>query len=168
LSAHANTPASADVGGDWRWSVELALSFPDWVAAGVFGIQPEGPITTARCAMTGTMTLIQDDDTFTGTSLITGGGCLTRGGQAFMGIVAPEAIVDGRITGRSLGWRQVVAGGLVACRLHAVIADEQAGLATVLDGGGPCIVPGHPKLDDPFDPPPGGTQSILSWTAVRP
>ncbi len=167
LSPQVNAAASADVDGDWLWTVELALSVPDYVAAGVFGIQPEGPMTRARCAFTGTMTLAQAADAFTGSALITAGECVTRGGQTFVGIVAPEVIEDGRIRGHSLEWRQLVAGGLVACSIHAVITEELAGTATVLEGAGPCFVPGHPRLNDPFDPPPGGTQTILSWTAVR-
>lgn len=168
LGVQANSAPSADVGGDWLTTIELALTFPDWVAVGVFGIQPEGPITSARCAGPGIMTLAQNGDAFSGTAMITGGGCVTRGGQTFVGLVTPEAIVDGRIAGQSLTWQQLVAGGLVECSMHAVIAEAEAGTATVLDGGGPCVVPGHPSLADPLDPPPGGTQTMLSWMAVRP
>jgi hypothetical protein len=168
MSAHAG--AAIDVSGDWLWSSEEKLSFPVWVAQGIFGIDPEGPTTQARCTATGTMTLEQVDRIFSGVSVRTGGECVTPGGQVFSGVTggASEPGFDGEINGRNLSWQEFVAAGMVACSMRAVISAFDGTTAIELSGGGPCIVPGHPKSVIPLDPPPGGHQTILSWSATRP
>jgi hypothetical protein len=162
--------SGADVAGDWQWSQELVLILPAWAAQGIFGIQPEGPTTYSRCSATGAMTLSQTGSTFTGTSQATSGQCVTKGGQIFLGVAPaqPQPIVGGMIRGRSLQMHRIGAGGSVDCTSHGVITEVQDGEATALKGGGPCIVPGHPKSNVPLDPPPGGVQTVLTWTAVRP
>lgn len=168
-TTHANAPA-IDVSGEWVWSRELSLIFPVWVAQGVFGIEPEGPSTSARCTGSGTMTLVQNGSSFSGVSQNTEGQCVTRGGQVFPGVAPdlPQPVEDGVIRGRSLNLHLIAAGGSLDCTSHAVVTELDGGTATALRGGGPCIIPGHPKSAVPLDPPPGGTQTILSWTAERP
>ena len=157
-----------DISGEWVWSQELVLILPAWAAEQFFGIQPEGATTHSRCTGSGTMMLVQTGDSFSGSSQSTAGQCVTRGGQVFAGVGAgiPQPIVDGKIQGRSLAFHRLGAGGSVDCLYHAVIS-LTGSLATELAGGGPCVVPGHPKSTVPLDPPPGGTQTVLSWTAVR-
>ncbi len=167
-SARAYAGPAADLGGDWNWTSEEHLTIPDWVAVAIFGIQPEGPTTSARCENSGTMSLDQTDASFTGELFRTTHQCVTRGGQIFQdpAAFAPRAVTDGRIRGRSVRLR--LDGPLVECLYHAVISDIQGGVATALDGGGRCIVPGHPQSDVPLDPPPAGTSKTLDWEAVRP
>lgn len=166
--AAANAGAAVDVGGAWVFTREEQLTIPDWVAVAIFGIQPEGPVTIARCTSSGTMTLSQTDATFTGVSMRTAHQCVTRGGQPFQdpAAFAPVPITDGRIGGSAV--RFLHDGPLVDCEHHAVISDVQGGVAVALDGGARCVVPGHPKSDVPLDPPPAGTSKTLDWQAVRP
>lgn len=168
MSAHAG--AVIDVSGDWLWTQEEKLSFPAWVARDIFGIDPEGPTTQARCTVTGTMTLEQVDDAFSGVSVRTGGECSTSGGQVFSGSESggPRPGFDGQIHGRNMAWQELAAGGTVACSMRAVISAIDGTTAIELRGGGPCVVPGHPKSVIPLDPPPGGHQTVLSWRATRP
>jgi hypothetical protein len=168
MSAHAG--ATIDVSGEWLWSREEMLSFPAWVAEDIFGIEPEGPTTHARCTGTGTLTLEQVGGTFSGVGQGTDGECITSGGQVFSGAApgAPRPVFDGKIHGRSLEWQELSAGGSVACSMHAVISEFDGTTAVALSGGGPCVVPGHPQSMIPLDPPPGGHQTVLSWSATRP
>lgn len=165
MSAHGG--ASIDISGDWLWSREEHLIFPAWVAELIFGIQPEGPTTSARCSGSGTMSLVQTGNTFSGVATSEGGQCTTRGGQVFAGVAPNEPIVDGQIRGKSVRFHLIGAGGSVDCAMHAVISEIQAGTASALTGGGHCIVPGHPKSPIPLDPPPGGVQNEASFTANR-
>lgn len=157
----------ADLDGDWTWTSEEHLTFPDWVAVAIFGIQPEGPTMSARCENEGTMSLDPSGPGFTGELLFTAHECVTRSGQTFQdpGAFVPREIVDGILSGRSL--RMLVDSPLVDCELHAVIGDAVGGLAVALDGGGRCIVPGHPQSELSVPPPPAGTSKILHWNAVR-
>lgn len=166
---HAQNSARYDVGGSWKWSREEHLTFPAWAAQGIFGILPEGPTTSARCEGSGTMTLVQVGSTFTGLSDNTAHECVTKGGQVFQD---PEAsttttIADGELHGRSL--RMLLDNEIVDCRYHAAIKDVEGNTAVVLEGGGTCIIPGHPQSEAPIalDPPPAGTSKALSFTAVR-
>lgn len=159
---------ATEIGGDWMWSREEILTFPAWVAGAIFGIEPEGPTTTARCQGAGTMSLSQTDDTFDGMMVQTAHECVTSGGQVFQdpAAFAPVAVTDGQIRGRSLHF--MLDGPLVDCPYSGVIAGVENGVATALSGRGRCILPGHPASDVPMDPPPAGTSVTLSWTAERP
>ena len=167
------TPVAADsptqdVSGTWNWTRVDNLAFPAWVAEDVMGIQPEGPITHARCEVAGTMTLVQTGATFSGILMATSQQCVSSGGQLFQEttIFAPTAIEDGRVVGRSLGFR--IDAVLIDCRYHATVASVEGALATALKGGGPCLVPGHPQSEIPADPPPGGRSVTRDFAAWRP
>lgn len=156
-----------EVGGLWNWSREEHLTFPSWVAQAIFGVNPEGPTTTARCVGSGRMTLVQVGSTFTGLLDKSVHECVTKGGQVFQDPVgfAPTPIVGGKLQGRSLS--MLLDGAMVNCRYHAIAKDVDGNTAVKLEGGGTCIVPGHPKSDVDLPPPPAGTSKTLSFTAVR-
>lgn len=160
-------PALIDVGGTWSWSRTEHLTFPAWVAVGIFGIEPEGPTTTARCEGSGRMSLVQTGATFTGQILATANECVTRGGTVFANppVFTPDDIKDGKVHGNSIS--MLIDDQEVACIYRAVATDTDGNQAIALKGGGACIVPGQPKSQVPLDPPPGGTSTTLSFTAVR-
>lgn len=159
-------PDPIDVSGSWSWSKFEQLTFPAWVAVDIFGIEPEGPVTTARCEGAGTLSIVQDGQTFTGTSLTTAVSCETSGGQLF---VDPTSFipspVTGTVSGRSV--RFTSDGVVVDCDYHAAIRSVAGGTATQLSGGSRCVLPGHPQSEIPADPPPGGTSGSLFWSASR-
>ncbi|HSJ30535.1 MAG TPA: hypothetical protein VK933_03815, partial [Longimicrobiales bacterium] len=166
LSAHG-ADAAIDVSGEWLWSDRERLILPEWAATLVFGIQPEGPRTSAICEGSGTMTLVQEGAVVSGEWVRTSQQCVTRGGQVFDSApFLPAPLVNGEVRGRNLVI-QFGGGNAVDCTFRASITvNGQA--ATALSGGGTCIVPGHPKSNVPLDPPPGGVDKILSFSAVRP
>jgi hypothetical protein len=156
-----------DLSGDWSWRAEHQLTFPDWVANFVFGIDPEGPTTIARCEEIGDLTLIRTGSTFAGTLLTTRDRCTTRRGQDFEdpGGGVPTLIEVGDIRGRSV--TLLLKGPLVDCVYRGVITTGDGGQPTTMEGTGRCIIPGHPKSSAPLDPPPAGTSKTLSWSARR-
>jgi hypothetical protein len=159
-------PAPIDVSGSWNWSQVEQLTFPAWVAAEIFGIEPEGPVTTARCEGAGTLNIVQDGQTFTGTSLTTAVSCETSGGQVFVDPLSfIPAAVTGTVSGRSVSFTRD--GVVVDCDYHATIRSVEGGTATQLSGGSRCVLPGHPQAEIPADPPPGGTSRALFWSASR-
>lgn len=166
LSAHGGAAAAVDVSGEWLWSSRERLILPEWAATLVFGIQPEGPRTSAICESSGTMTLVQEGAAVSGERVRTSVECVTRGGQVFGDASGlPVPLVNGEIRGRSLVIQ--FSANMVDCTLRASITvNGQA--ATALSGGGTCIVPGHPRSNVPLDPPPGGVDKILSFTTMRP
>ena len=166
-AGHGGGPAAVEIGGPWSWSSEEHLTFPDWVAVAIFGIQPEGPTMTARCENEGTLSLNQTGAGFVGELLLTAHDCVTRGGQGFQdpGAFAPRAVVDGLLRGRALS--MVLDGPLVDCPFHGVISEIEGTAALALEGGGRCLVPGHPRSEASFPPPPAGTSKTLSWRATR-
>lgn len=168
VSIQASAGSLPDLSGEWSWSSEEQLTIPDAIAGPVFGIEPEGPTTRARCHNSGMMTLNQAGADFAGSSVRTAHQCVTRGGQVFQGpaAFAPVPIVDGTVQGASARWLED--GIVVDCRHQAVISVDQGGVAIALEGGGTCIVPGHPKSDVPLDPPPAGTDKVLHFEATRP
>ena len=162
----AASSAPADISGTWNWHEVVVLSLSEFVATVFFGIQPEGPRTHVRCNDSGTMTLVQNGATFSGTALQTAT-CETRGGQVFTPPVFPPVvdIGDGTISGSSLDF--LFGTGDVPCPYHASIAEVQAGVAVRLSGGGKCITPGHPQSPVPFEPPGTASPTVL-WEATRP
>lgn len=162
---------AADVTGDWMWSRTDQLTIPDWFAAGVLGIQPEGRYTHARCQTSGTMTLFPAGAGFEGVALPDSQECWTRGGQAFLspGFQIPLTVGDGVVSGNALHF--VLSNPTVGpCPFHATVEAASDGRAEVLGGGGRCVLPGHPRSESVvvLDPPPGGTSVALRWEAVRP
>lgn len=170
LSLQGAGGSVVDVSGDWNWSDVSHLTLPVFVAE-LTGIEPEGPITHARCEAAGTMTLTQTGTSFGGVAMTNFQQCVTLGGQVFSSPDAglPKAVGDGRIRGASVrfSFSNVV---VTPCPYHAVISGVQDGVARALRGGGRCVVPGHPQSESPvmLDPPPGGTSKTLRWVAVRP
>lgn len=174
--AVVDSRAAADVAGEWNWEKTEILRFPRWVVEQVINplpgpdVEPEGPNTHARCSSGGTMTLTQDGDSFEGPMTTEFGGCVTRGGQSFLGPAAglPQSLFDGRIRGSNLSFS---VGNLVVtpCPLHAVITTSEGGVATAFNGGGHCLIPGHPHTGSVMDvdPPPGGTSVTSSFDAWR-
>jgi hypothetical protein len=175
--AHARREASVavagrepvDVGGAWTWRETVVLQVPIAFAE-LFGVEPEGPVTTGRCVNSGEMVLVQQGATFTGTATQTAS-CVTRGGQVFSPpVFGPTVVIsEGIMTGRSL--RFVFGVGDVPCIYHAVIADIDDGRATRLRGGGRCIPPGHPQSPLAFlelDLPSGPISPTIEWEATRP
>lgn len=178
LSGAASVPALAKepalpvgLAGDWTWTRLEQLTIPDWFAAGVLGIQPEGRYTHARCESSGVMWLSQAGADFEGAATATVQECLTSGGQGFVspGFQIPTAVEQGRMRGNGL--RFVLSNPMVRpCPFHATIEEISEGVATALSGGGRCVLPGHPRSESvvQLDPPPGGTSVTLRWEAVRP
>ena len=159
--------ATADISGLWIWTREEHLTFPDWVAQPIFGVQPEGHTTIAQCVVQGELIVAQSATSITGTYGGTSSACMTKGGQTFSLPLGPPEPISGRVTGKSV--RFEIDGLMVDCIHHAVITDSQGSQASGLRGGGRCIVPGHPKSDVPgFNPPPAGTEVFTSWIATRP
>jgi hypothetical protein len=158
--------AAADISGEWSLSRVLQVTAPDWVAALIFGIEPEGPVTVFRCESVGSMTLIQAGSEFTGTAAWASNACETKGGQVFSAGF-PTIAIHGQVSGRSLHFDWIEPGGLV-CPQHGRINELANGVAGLLSGTGRCIVPGHPLSPVPLDPPPGGTSKTLVWEAARP
>jgi hypothetical protein len=169
-SVAASAAQPVDVSGTWSWREEVVLQIPEAFALEFFGVQPEGPITFARCVNTGTMVLVQSGATFEGTAT-QAASCVSRGGQQF----SPPAFTptldvrDGEISGRSI--RVVFGAGDVPCLYHAAIAEVADGVALELRGGGRCIPPGHPQsplsgLGLPF--PSGPVGPTVLWEATRP
>jgi hypothetical protein len=152
-----------DLAGGWTWQRSEHLTFPPFAATVIFGVEPEGRTTVARCESEGTMQLLQDGAAVSGSAATTAGACETLGGQTFP--LGGGAEIAGEINGRSVS---LAFQGNVLCLLHAVVRDLQAGVASTLQGGGRCVIPGHPQSGAPgFDPPPLGTEVITSWTAMR-
>lgn len=160
--------AVADLGGQWEWSSVEALRFPQWFAP-ILGIIAEGENTHARCQSAGTMTLAQTGATFQGTAIKTFNSCETSGGQVFVQPEINRTVEAGRISGHSIHF-SFNSATVRPCPHQAVISELEGGLATALDGGGRCNLPGHPQSESPIaiDPPPGGTATTLSWRAWRP
>jgi hypothetical protein len=163
LSQAAGSPA--DIGGVWQLSRELQVTAPDWVAESIFGIEPEGPVTIFRCISSGSMTVTQAGNEFSGTASWVSNDCETHGGQVFSAGFPPIAI-QGRISGRSvhLEWTEA---GMIVCPHRATVQDLDGQAAGRLQGTGRCILPGHPHSPVPLDPPPAGTSNTLEWVAVR-
>jgi hypothetical protein len=169
LGAHGNGGASVDLSGEWTWAESETLIIPAWAVELAFPeIEAEGSITRASCESSGTLTLVQTGNTFTGTTVRTDHECVTSGGQIFGGDASaflPQPIIDGEIRGRSFVMHRLAT--VVECIYHGTISGLEAGVATTLSGGGQCIVPGHPRSPIPVDPPPGGVDIVSSFTATR-
>lgn len=170
-ASHRGLGAPADLSGAWIWSRVDQITMPAWVAEQLAGIEPEGPVTHARCEGSGTMTLTQQGASFEGTALQTTQECRTRGGKGFTspGSAAPIQITGGRITGAAIRF-DLATPMVIPCPYQAVITAMRDGTAVALSGTGRCLLPGHPQSESPFvlDPPPGGTSKVLTWTATRP
>jgi len=142
---------------------------PEAFALEAFGVQPEGPITFARCVNSGIMELEQSGDSFSGTAT-QAAACVTRGGVEF----SPPAfsptldVRDGEIHGLAI--KVVFGAGDVPCLYHATVAESVDGIATRLRGGGRCIPPGHPLSPLAFlglPLPSGPVGPTVLWEAVR-
>jgi len=165
--------ASIDVSGEWEWRREELFTLPAEFSF-VFGIQPEGPVTHFRCDVEGVITLTQAGEILSGVETETWSRCETRGGQVFLqpGLGVPIPIPEGRVSGHRV--KLVIGDAEVVCPIEAVVVDAAGGIAQGLRGAGRCWVPGHPKSEaqegSPFDhdPPPAGTEKILTWEATRP
>jgi hypothetical protein len=157
----------ADVSGTWDVAFVDRLRTPAWVAQDILGIVPEGPMTQIICTGSGSMTLTQAGASFSGTYMQNSNQCVTKAGQVFQDPLTfiPFSVL-GEINGSSLDL--FIDGPAVDCDYRAVIADVDQGVATAISGGGPCLVPGHPKSDVPSGPPPAGTSVTLSFEAWRP
>jgi hypothetical protein len=159
--------APVDVSGTWATAGELLLIVPEWVAELILGIDPEGPRTHIRCTFSGTLELVQNGDTFTGTEMQDPNQCVTRGGQVFQEPGGPVSYVDGRVRGRSVSF--AIDDFPVFCPQQLVISGVENGVANRMSGTGRCIVPGHPQsphLDLP--PPPAGVSKVLNSEYWRP
>ena len=128
------TMKATDVSGTWQWKEEDIIMFPPFVA-GIFGVEPEGPTTHATCELSGTLSLIQASDTFTGfASQVTL--CTTRGGQQFdpfPALVPFEGVIEGASMHIDFG----------GCR-HAASIETDNGVAVSMNGNGHCKLRGHP------------------------
>lgn len=164
---HARQPlpsAGADIAGPWSWTTIEQLTFPEWVAT-MFDVASEGSVTHARCETSGTMTLRQMGGTLSGTSVAREHLCTTRGGQGFESPGIYDTVtLSGAVRGRSV--ELIEDAAVVDCVRHLTISLTRGGRVTGLDGGGRCIVPGHPASDADFPPPPAGTSKTLSFSAV--
>jgi hypothetical protein len=167
LAYKASAAASGSIAGDWNYTRVVQITAPAWVAAAIFGVTPEGPVTHIRCEGAGTLDLDQSGRSFDGTASGAGSTCRTRGGQVFAAGYPNVEIVGGTIRGQSMSYTRVEPDG-VFCTERGVIAQTDGMVATRLSGTGRCTVPGHPKSPVPLDPPPGGTSKVISWEAWRP
>jgi hypothetical protein len=124
-------------------------------------------MTQIICTGSGSMTLTQAGASFSGTYVQNNNQCVTKAGQVFQDPLTfiPFSVL-GEINGNSLSL--FIDGPALDCDYRAVISDTDQGVATAISGGGPCIVPGHPKSDVPSGPPPAGTSVTLSFEAWRP
>lgn len=158
-----------DVSGSWNWKAEGHISFPP-LAAPIFGIEPEGPITQMWCETSGTMELIQAGTTFSGMATRTSLLCETGGGRALVppgGFPDSLPVADGLLTGRGVHFLFSALAGL-GCPHNGAIIDLEGGRARTLSATGRCIVPGHPQSPAPLAPPPRGTSKDVTWQATRP
>lgn len=166
-SATASQPGPPNLGGEWIWSNLETLKMPPFLVEAL-QLEPEGPYTHARCESTGTMTIVQSGDTFSGTARRTSNNCTTRGGQPFQQPQAVFTVTDGRIQGRNVQF-SLNSPTVSPCPHQVVITGSRDGMATTLSGTGHCILPGHPQSNSPIPlGPPAGTTKTLSWTAARP
>jgi len=159
---------TADLSGSWTWSNLETLKMPPFLAAAL-GITPEGANTHARCESAGTMTLIQNGASFSGTAFKTFNACETHGGQTFQQpqANAPLTITDGHVQGRNIRFA-LNSPTVTPCPHKAVIAEFDGSMAVALSGTGHCILPGHPQSNSPVVlDTPAGTTKTLSWSAVR-
>jgi hypothetical protein len=153
--------ATADVTGTWTYERELKLTLPPWAAELVFGLVPEGPVTHMACSGTGTLELVGDGASFSGTVASGPGECTTRGGQVpASGGASSVVIVDGVVHGHSISFTWLE-DGYLPCPYQAVVSGD------VMSGTGRCIIPGHPQSPVPANPPPGGTSKTVSFRATR-
>lgn len=159
------TPTSAvkvtpDVSGSWEWSEVTEIKATP-IAAFIFGVVPEGPITHLTCPSSGVLTITQNGSTFSGSSTQTPGTCTTRGGQTGQPPFPPTLeLVNGNIQGRSFRFSFLVEGPLgeppMPCNYRGALR-VTGGATSAFQGSGSCEVP--PEL---------GSDKILHFTAVRP
>jgi hypothetical protein len=154
--------------GEWSWSRVENVRMPYELADMIPNVDPEGPMTQARCEGSGTMMLTQTGTTFSGTAAQSLNQCVTQGGQQFTPPGSDLLImVDGRIRGASIQFSFANAF-LTPCPHAGVISVVEDGLAQTLTATGRCFVPGHPQSESPIpaDPPLSGSKT-LNWEAVR-
>jgi hypothetical protein len=168
----AATPSVPDVSGSWNWSAVGHLTIPFSEVRRLLDIEPEGPMTHLRCEASGTMELIQNGATFSGSATRSSMICETGEGR----VVEPPlatfpsslAVAGGSITGRGVHFLLGNVAGLGCPHNGALRHVDDEDRATELTANGRCIVPGHPKSPAPRDPPPAGTSHDTSFVATRP
>lgn len=141
--------ASIDLSGTWSWSETVTTIIPPLIA-GIIGIVPEGPVTSATCYDSGTFSLVQTGNTFAGTATQTTA-CITKGGQQYAAPFPPTLdILDGHIRGQSIDF--LFGEG---CPYRGTISLSE-GVAVQIGGTGKCEIALHPAL-----------LKTVSWQATR-
>jgi hypothetical protein len=154
-SSAALVGPALDVDGPWVWSETTVLKLRP-VAAAIFGIEPEGPLTHIECESWGELILTQNGAAFAGPSNQSSW-CVTAGGHEFDpsgGFPASLDLVDGQLQGRAL--RFTFETGVFPCHYKGAVRVD-GGQVTELHATGACEVPAEL-----------GNDKILNWTAVRP
>jgi hypothetical protein len=133
------TGADLDVDGVWDWRETTMLHLRP-AAVALFGIAPEGPITTFRCEAAGELTITQNGAQFSG-SATQSSQCTTGGGVVF----DPSAVfgnswdlVNGQLQGRSFSF--TVATAAFPCPYRGAVR-VTGGVVTALQATGHCEVP---------------------------
>lgn len=137
--SHALVGADLDLAGAWDWSEQTTLHLRPEIVV-LFGIAPEGPVTTLNCEAWGELTLSQHGADFTGTATQSSW-CVTKGGVSFdpsRAFGPGWDLADGRITGRSISF--TILTGVFPCPLRGSVR-VAGGQVTELHANGHCEVP---------------------------
>jgi hypothetical protein len=157
-------PAPPQIGGEWHETRTNFIHLTPF-AAELWGFVAEGARTTIRCSAEGTMSLIQDGSSFSG-SLTEEFVCISQGGQQRE--FGPETtdIVDGKIGGQAIAFTLIGQPGPVNCPANGVISAED-GVAVAMRGTWRCIEPGHPRSVWNTASPPRLGPNRAQWQATR-
>jgi hypothetical protein len=125
-----------DVSGTWEWTSLTPVVVPGDVGPAFWGVNPEGAILHLTCRTWGTLTIVQNGSSFTGTS-DQSAECITKGGQtAAWTPFGPFYTVSGSIMGHN-----VTIQGEDFCAWQGSLS-VQKGVATAFHTVGGCQPPG--------------------------
>ena len=147
-SATAGVKTPPDLEGEWEWEEYTYILGPSEPLMFIFGIPlPEGPVMRLTCHASGTLTIIQNGESFAGLTDQTSD-CISEGGQvAATPPFPPGFSIEGFITGNAVHFQADVGLGIV-CSYNGSLRVSQ-GTASDLTAHGGCDVPSpfHPNAD---------------------
>jgi hypothetical protein len=136
VSAGPARKATPDISGQWQWDEQVVVVGPGEFLMGAFQIpESEGPVMQLNCETSGTLDVIQNGASFSGSTdqdVL----CTTKGGQASTNTPFPPFFtVEGSITGRSIHFE-----GPTGCTYHGSLVVEN-GVVKEINATGKCDVP---------------------------